>query len=52
MMSAGRRTSTVTREEAEKLARGGLTPLSLCLWCLGLVVLPTMALAIVLSLMS
>ncbi len=52
MTSARSRLKTVTREEAERLAKSGLTPLSLCLWCVGLVVVPTVALAVVLSILS
>lgn len=43
---------TVSREEAERIARSGLSPLALCLCCVGLVLVPTVALAVVLSLMS
>ena len=46
------RLKTVSREEAEKIAGIGLSPLALCLWCAGLVLVPTVALAVVLSMMS
>jgi hypothetical protein len=52
MTSAARRLKTVTREEADRIARSGLSTVSICLWCAGLMVIPTVALAVVLAALS
>ncbi|MHC4916567.1 MAG: hypothetical protein ACYTGB_13855 [Planctomycetota bacterium] len=52
MQSTRARLRTVTREEAEKIAGSGLSARTIWLWCLGLVLIPTLLISVALAMFT
>jgi hypothetical protein len=43
---------TVSREEAERIVSSGLSARAIWLWCLGLVVIPTLIISVALAMLA